>query len=144
MIRNTASPGPKGRSWNHLGTVCTHPVGKIIRSNNIGYLINADDTQMYVTFDPKIPGACNDALCKLQSCIKQIKDWMVVNRLQLNQSKTGFFISGSSRSISRLNTVILDLGDVQITPATSLRNLGLMFDTCLPMTDPMSSIVKLC
>ena len=68
----------------------THPVGKILRDNNISYHIYADDTQLYVTFDPQTPGAYDAAINKLQTCIAQITDWMLFNKLQLNQSKTEF------------------------------------------------------
>ena len=68
----------------------TNPVDKILRDNNISYHVYADDTQLYVTFDPRTPGAYDAAMNKLQTCFAQIKDWMLCNKLQLYQSKTDF------------------------------------------------------
>ena len=69
----------------------THPVGDILRRNNVSFHIYADDTQVYVAFDPQIDGECERALNKLQICVRQMKSWMSQNRLQLNQEKTEFF-----------------------------------------------------
>ena len=89
---------PQGSIMGPIGySLYTHPVGKILRNSNISYHIYADDTQLYVTFDHRTPGAYDAAINKLQTCIAQIKDWMLYNKLQLNQSKTEFFVASSSR-----------------------------------------------
>ena len=82
--------GPRGY------TMYTHPVGDILRRNNVSFHIYADDTQVYVAFDPRIDGECERSLNKLQICVRQIKSWMSQNKLQLNQEKTEFFIAASS------------------------------------------------
>ena len=49
---------PQGSIMGPIGySLYTHPVGKILRNNNISYHIYADDTQLYVTFDHRTPGA---------------------------------------------------------------------------------------
>ena len=78
--------GPRGY------TMYTHPVGDILRRNNVSFHIYADDTQVYVVFDPRIDGECERALNKLQICVRQIKSWMSQNKLQLNQEKTEFLL----------------------------------------------------
>ena len=67
---------------------------------------------------------------------------MLYNKLQLNQSKTDFFVASSSRSYSKLCDVSLQLSDIRITPSKSLRNLGVIFDPALNMTQQVSSIIK--
>ena len=78
--------GPRGY------TMYIHPVGDILRRNNVSFHIYADDTQVYVAFDPRIDGECERALNKLQICVRQIKSWMSQNKLHLNQEKTEFFL----------------------------------------------------
>ena len=48
-------------------TYYTYPLGKIIQSHNLKYHIYADDTHIYIEFDPKIPGDTVIALHKLQA-----------------------------------------------------------------------------
>ena len=67
---------------------------------------------------------------------------MLFNKLQLNQSKTEFFVASSSRSSSKLCDVTLQLGDIRITPSKSLRTLGVIFDPALNMTQQVSSIIQ--
>ena len=134
---------PQGSILGSTGySMYTHPVGKILCDNNISYHIYADNTQLYVTFDPRTPSAYDAAINKLQTCIAQIKDWMLCNKLQLNQSKTDFFVTSSSRSSSKLCDVNLQLGDIRITPPKSLRNLGVIFDPALNMTQQVYSIIQ--
>ena len=134
---------PQGSILGPLGYCAyTHPLGSILRSNDVKYHIYADDTQILVSFDPRIEGACAEALNKLQSCVEQIKQWMLINKLQLNESKTEFFVAASYQFASRLPDIALTLGDVSITPTRTVRNLGVIFDPQLSMKDHISNIVK--
>ena len=44
----------------------------------------ADDTQLYMTLDPNIVGDKESSIATMESCIAEIKSWMVQNRLRLN------------------------------------------------------------
>jgi len=57
---------------------------QIVKHNDINYHSYADDTQIYMAFDSD-DNSSIDALCH---CIEQIKTWMNLNFLQLNQDKT--------------------------------------------------------
>ena len=52
-------------------------------------------TLNFVSFDPSDPLELENALTVLQNCIKDIKIWMNVNKLKLNESKTEFFVAAS-------------------------------------------------
>ena len=56
----------------------------------MSHYVHADDTQLYVLFDPKIQGDLNIAVGHLQNCIADIKNWMTANKLKLNDSKLSF------------------------------------------------------
>ena len=73
-----------------LFTIYTIPIGAIARSHNLEIHVYADDTHLYVFFKMKDPISQQKALCTLQSCIAEIRAWMVTNKLHLNDDKTEF------------------------------------------------------
>ena len=49
---------------------------------------------------------------------------MISNMLLVNDSKTEFLIVGSKQQLECVNVPIIHVGEDQITPVTSVRNLG--------------------
>ena len=49
----------------------------------------------------------------------------------MNGSKTEFLIVGNKQQLERVNIPFIHVGEDQITPATSERNLGVIFDSSL-------------
>ena len=76
----------------------THPLGKVIRRHHVNYHMYADDTQLYVDFDPTVLGEKEKALNILTSCIDDIIVWMRRNKLKLNAEKNEFFVAASIRT----------------------------------------------
>ena len=68
-------------------TVYTYPVRDIIRSYNLNYHVYADDTQLYLSFNSSQQHA-NSAIATLELCINEIRQWMKLNFLKLNDEKT--------------------------------------------------------
>ena len=58
---------------------------------------------------------------------------MISNMLMVNDSKTEFLIVGSKQQIERVSIPAIHVGDDQITPVTSVRNLGVIFFSTLKM-----------
>ena len=58
---------------------------------------------------------------------------MISNMLIVNDSKTEFLIVGSKQQLERVNILFIHVGEDQITPVTSVRNLGVIFDSNLKM-----------
>ncbi len=73
-----------------LFSIYTIPLGDIVRKHNMSYHLYADDTQLYLSFDSKVPSAGPEAIARLESCIADIRQWMLVNKLKLNDDKTEF------------------------------------------------------
>ncbi|XP_072021468.1 uncharacterized protein [Amphiura filiformis] len=118
----------------------TYPMGAIIRRYNINYHLYADDVQLYIEFDPKIPGDAAVAAFKLQACIAELKTWMSTNKLQLNESKTEFMVLASKHNLKDLSTVTLNLDNTTIIPSTVIKNLGVKFESDMSMTAQVASI----
>jgi len=70
---------------------------------------------------------------------------MSANLISLNQSKTEFLLISLPAQLSRLSDPSLLIpSNVTITPAQSARNLGVIFDSTLSMSDHISSVSKSC
>ena len=131
--------GPAGYS------IYTLPVGDIARHHSISYHLYADDTQLYISFDPKIPGELENALDKLQRCIYDIRQWMTVNKLKLNDAKTEFFIATSPHNYNlykKLPEHQFTIGDLRINPSEIIKNLGVLIDRHMTMHDHISSACR--
>ena len=126
--------GPMGFS------LYTHPLGKVIRRHHVNYHMYADDTQLYVDFDPTVLGEKEKALNILTSCIDDIIVWMRRNKLKLNAEKTEFFVAASKNNLSHVQDVSLNIGHSTVTPSTNIRNLGVMFDPVMSMSSQVNSI----
>ena len=122
--------------------VYTTPVGTIIRRHELNYHVYADDTQIYVSFDPNVSGSYKTALSKLEKCICELKDWMGNNKLKLNPGKTEFFIAGTYQSLKKIPPVTLKVDDNIIVPSDTVRNLGIVFDKHMTMTPHINSLIS--
>ena len=78
------------------------------------YHIYADDTQLYVSFGPSIPGDRERALARLKSCIAKIKAWM------LTDDKTEFNIFQSRHHNQKYGTCHLDRGEFVFQPSNAM------------------------
>ena len=93
----------------------------------------ADDHQVYLSFRP-LPLTNQQAAVKaMENCICELRRWMISNWLMVNDSKTEFMIVGSRQQLERVTIPNIQVGEDRITPATSVRNLGVIFDPNLKM-----------
>jgi hypothetical protein len=117
-----------------LFTAYIRPISDIAICHGIGYHIYADDTQLYISFDPRIPGDMERALSALSRCIHEIKAWMSANCLKLNDSKTEFFVAGSPYNLKHLPQIELTIGTAKIKPSEIVRNLGVVFNSTMDLS----------
>ena len=103
----------------------------------------ADDTQLYISFDP----ANEDTIFeKIQECLQHIKWWMKVNYLKLNTGKTEVvMINNKADKSPNPSTIFLQKSDNNPTePSTEARNLGVWFDQTLSMSSHVSRVIQSC
>ncbi len=67
----------------------------------------ADDTQPYLSFKPAVPMAEEQAVSKLTDFIGDIRLWMLVNKLKLNDDKTMFLLLGRPSKKEKVNLYTL-------------------------------------
>ena len=115
------------------------PLGAILRHHNIGYHIYADDPQLYISFKCKDP---LESLTKLNMCISDIRVWMIKNKFKINDSKTKFIIFRSPLLKQNLSELYVRVGDMQVSPSSKVRDLGVVLDQYLTFHDHISGICK--
>ena len=116
-----------------------YPIGSILRHHGIDYHIYADDTQLYITFDLSDPTI---ALDKINLCISDLRTWMIKHKLKINDSKTEFMVLTSSFLKQQFNDLQIKVGNSQIKPSTTARNLGVTFDSHLNLESHINSVCR--
>ena len=107
------------------------PLANLIHSHGIEFHGYADDTQLYITFTPGENEV--SALERMESCIADVRSWMALNWLKLNDDKTEFIVLGSSTNLAKVSTQYLLVGDNKIYKSQHVRNIGATFDSTLSM-----------
>ena len=58
-----------------FGSMYTAPLADIIRQHGLNVYFYTDDTQIYLSFNPKAAGEPMHSLSRVQSCISDITNW---------------------------------------------------------------------
>ena len=96
----------------------------------IGYLVYADDTQLYISFK-----------CK-QPVFWTLWGWMITNKLKIKYSKTDFIVFRSPQLRYDLSGLSVNVGESQITQSLKVRDLGVIFDQFLNSEDHLTAICR--
>jgi hypothetical protein len=125
-----------------LFSLYTTPLSSLLAVTAVSHHLYADDTQLYISFTPN---QFSTSVTLLQSSISQVSTWMSANLLSLNPSKTEFLVFGNKYQLSKLNNPSLQIdSNTAVTPVSSARNLGILFDSNLSFDAQISSVCKSC
>ncbi len=117
------------------------PIGDI-SCKHAKFHLYADDTQLYITCQhPSDPIALKTTLTKLEACIDDIRQWMPLNVLKLNNGKTEFLVL-QSKNIPYLEPPNIDIGLDNIGPSATARNLGVIISSTLSMSPHVIAVCK--
>ena len=79
----------------------------------------------------------------LTDCLNDIQNLMAANKLKLNPDKTEFILIGSKYSRKQLHLLFPhDILGNKVSPASNVKNLGVVFDPNLTLTDHISQVIK--
>ena len=112
----------------------------LLRAHSVDHHFYADDTQIYVCIEN-----IEDIKNKVKSLLSDIKIWMKRRKLRLNEGKTEIMvIHGNTRSIRSDDFGSLNLGEAQLSPAETVRNLGVIFDSSLSFKNHIDLVIRNC
>ena len=114
-------------------------IGKIVRKHGFSFHIYADDTQIYVGVKPD---AAASVLVRLEKCLEEIRAWMCVHKLKLNDDKTEFMMISTKSKLKKMGELSLHMGATAVPAAESARNLGVIIDKVMDMDAQVTAICK--
>ena len=79
-------------------------------------------------------GSCAaEVLDAMEKCIADVRSWMINDKLMLNDDKTESLVIGTNKQLSNVSVSSIRVGDVDVIPVYSAKNLGSWFDTHIDM-----------
>ena len=111
--------------------------------HEVEHHLYADDTQ---ASDHIQLSQATAAIANIERCVVSVHSWCSSKRLQLNPTKTEIIWFGSRTSLRRLQGVDLSLhvGADTIVPLAVVRDLGVLLDSELKMTNHISKVTSVC
>ena len=111
------------------------PLGSIFRRHQIPFHCFADDVQVYLP----LRIADRNAMQPILDCLADIKTWMDLNFLHLNENKTEVILFGRPAQVQVLTE---SLGPLASHSSPHARNLGVVLDSSFKLNKQISSVVQ--
>ena len=120
-------------------TLYTQPLVEIFKKFEMQYHLYADDSQLYKSGHAD---QISNIITLTEMCVNEVKHWMAVNKLKLNDDKTEIILFKNPRVSSDISEVTLNINDNMITSSKSVKDLGVLLDYDLSMSSQVSSLCK--
>ena len=122
-----------------LYSMFIYPILNIIKKHGVHYHCYADDIQIYMKCkDTDID--IQESITRLQNCILEISNWMMVNSLKINGDKTEFIIFGNKPATYK--NYSLKIGSSVIPATDCIKILGVSLDSMLNLNKHISNTCR--
>ncbi len=125
-----------------LFTIYTAPLGEIIEECGLQRQMYADDTGIYHSISPIDIESQKMTISMINTCIDKIKEFMILNKLKINDEKTIFMALGTNYWTEKLNIKSMNIGNSEIESSKSSKNLGIIFDKEMKLQEHVNYICK--
>ena len=124
-----------------LFTLYFSSISNVLNQWNISHAIFADDIQFYLSDDSSNIQSLTE---KVKNCTVAIKNWMLSNKLMLNDYKTDVLLVVPRKDSSHPSLpTIIDIGDdINIPISDRVRDLGVVLDSNLTLEKWISDICR--
>ena len=124
-----------------LFAMYTSPLAAVIQDLGIDLHTYADDTQLYLRFDPRLPSSIDHLREAITRCTSFIKIWMQRHFLKLNSDKTELIvITPPHLAAPALNGI--SICDAWVSAKDAVRDLGVMVDSRLKLSDQVKATCR--
>ena len=117
----------------------TTSIADICTKHHVLYHRFADDIQLYVSYNPVMSAELEHAKQLLVQCVAEIRAWMLLHQLKLNNEKTEFIVLQSPHNLRVYGSPSLELPGLTLTSTDAVRNLGCYFDRHMQLDRLVSS-----
>ena len=103
----------------------------MVSSQLAGYV---DDDNLYTRFREGDLVCEETSISGLSCTLDDIKDWMMQNRLKMNDDKTEFIIFRGRQAMQKCNTNAIRVGDTNVYSSPCVKLMGMTWDRYISFT----------
>lgn len=122
----------------------TKDLSKIAKKHGLIIQLYADDSQLYIGFCPADSSAVNDVIRRIEACLSEIRSWMTLNFMKLNQSKTQVIVLGTNHLLKKVEELSISVGEGEVLSSLKHRggvvSLGVKLDENLNMKKHIAKV----
>jgi hypothetical protein len=122
-----------------LFTVYTISLGQLLRDHSMSYHLYADDSSVYLTFEPR---DIELAVDRVQTCVTAVRRWMSARSLKMNDSKSEVLLISSKQLHKKIDCPNVIIGDSNVKPGDVAKLLGVVLDKHISMEEHIAAICK--